>query len=186
MNTRELQAQLRYQLSRMGWNGLGGLALIILALVLLLSWLLPRAHELEQTRLRVEAYAQSHDRTARSPARAAMALDDDHVDAYVSVFPSERALPLLVGKVFAAAEHQGVALQAGEYAEIEDRQSPLRQQRLTFPVKGEMRRIIAFADDVLAAVPSAALQNLTVHREKIEDGVVEAKLSFVIYTQGGR
>jgi Tfp pilus assembly protein PilO len=170
-----LLAYLRYYQGRLGWIGLGGLLAVIAAVALWFLQLAPARMELEALQARVAANRVAI-QTAEVSATTAALTDDERLLAFFNEFPAEEKMPQMLSELFRSAAESGLSLETGEYTLTVIPGSRLKQYRVTLPVKGPLVQILALSSNFLKAVPSAALENASFKREKIDDAQIEAKL----------
>jgi hypothetical protein len=113
------------------------------------------------------------------PANSALGREEQ-VEIFYHAFPPESQVPGSLGQIYQAAEKQGLVLETGEYTRTRTGADRLIRYRVMLPVKGTFKQVLAFMDKVLKD-PALALENATFKRDKVDDVLVEAKLSFVIF-----
>ncbi len=69
-------------------------------------------------------------------------------------------------------------LEKGEYKLSREADFRLARYQVTLPVSGDYARVRGFVNDVLEAVPSAALDELTLKRESVDQPELEARVRF--------
>lgn len=90
-----------------------------------------------------------------------------------------------VRTLFALAAKNGLTLNSGEYKEVLDKASRVTSYQVVLPVKGGYNAIWQFCLQVLAALPFAALDDISFKRELIAEAAPEARLSFTFYLKDG-
>jgi hypothetical protein len=90
-----------------------------------------------------------------------------------------------VKMLFALAAKNGLTLTSGEYKESVDAASRVTSYQVVLPVKGPYNAIWQFCLQVLAALPFAALDDISFKRELIAEAAPEARLSFTFYLKDG-
>jgi len=83
--------------------------------------------------------------------------------------------------VFAAAKRNGVALTVGEYRLVDDSAGGFSRYHVSFPVGGVFRSIEQFSEQVLADLPFAALEEVSLKRDSVGSRQLEARLRFVFF-----
>jgi hypothetical protein len=111
---------------------------------------------------------------------------DASLDTFYGFFPDIAGLPESLDKVYAAAAHQGVLLEQGEYRLINDRDGKFRHYQVTLPVKAAYPKVRSFVEEVLRELPSAALDQVSLKRESVAANVVEAQVKFTLFMRGGQ
>lgn len=90
-----------------------------------------------------------------------------------------------VKMLFALAAKNGLILKSGEYKEVQDKASRVTSYQVVLPVKGSYGAIWQFSLQVLAALPFAALDDISFKRELIAEAAPEARLSLTFYLKDG-
>jgi hypothetical protein len=160
------------------WPGLLGVALLVSSSAFQVLWVQPlqaRAVALES-----QAQALSAQLGARGPA-AARPTQRSQLSNFYAFFPAVEAIPELLGKMQIAARDNQLRLEKGEYRLAQEREFPLARYQVTLPVRGTYPQVRAFVNDVLAAVPAVALEELTLKREAAGDPMVEARVRFALF-----
>lgn len=156
-----------------GWAGLGTL---LVAFVAAWSVLLPQQENLSALRERLLA-AQSRSRDgaeqAASPARQS--------SEFLRRLPTRSDVPAILGVVLEQAQSAELGLESGSYEWRPAREGAFAQYRIALPVHGSYPSIRRFVEATLAAAPPVALESLRIARDDIEESVVDAEISFVIY-----
>jgi Tfp pilus assembly protein PilO len=83
--------------------------------------------------------------------------------------------------VFENAQQRGLRLKLGEYRLAAVPPGRYQRYEMVLPVEGRFDAIQAFSQQVLLALPFAALDDIIVRRESVGSPVVEAKLRFALY-----
>jgi hypothetical protein len=87
----------------------------------------------------------------------------------------------MLGQIQRAAQRNELTLAKGEYKFSEERDFRLAAYQVTLPVSGGYAQVRGFVNDVLDAVPAAALEELTLKREAIDDDALEARVRFTLF-----
>ncbi|MBV8503808.1 MAG: hypothetical protein JO006_19065 [Paucibacter sp.] len=152
----------------LGMLGLGTLLLLLLMLrsaaaeAPLRERLATRQQALRQAL--AAARPSPRDATGLGPLMAALG-EGDRVEQYVQ-------------QVFNTAHAGGIHLGSGEYRWQRDARAETDRYQLRLPVKGPYADVRAFAEQVLADLPFASLDEFSLKRDSIEQEVVEAQLLF--------
>jgi hypothetical protein len=133
---------------------------LLLAGIAAWAWLLPQRAALQQELAR--------------PLPAPSAL-------FYATLGEKRHAEQQVKTLFDLAAQTGLALNHGEYKFGHDKASGVTTYQIALPVKGSYDKIWQFALQALAAVPFAALDEVSFRRETIADASVEARLRFTLY-----
>jgi hypothetical protein len=87
--------------------------------------------------------------------------------------------------IFGIAAKSGVVLSSGQYRAAYDSNGRFHTYQLSLPVKGSYRAVWQFCLQTLAALPFAALDEISVRRESIGDANVTARVRFTLYLKEG-
>jgi hypothetical protein len=152
------------------------LAVVLLALGLVLwAWLLPQRM----------AQAIAMQQPLPAPASLVPAPPPPSANENLALFyqtlGERRYAEQQVRTLFGLAAKTGLSLRQGEYRFGQDRAAGLSTYQITLPVRGPYQNIWQFALQALAAMPFAALDEISLRREAIGDPVVEARLRFTLY-----
>ena len=176
--SRRLTWTLQRTLLGLRWPGLLGLALLVLSAAAYVAAVIPqsgRAVALEREAGRLSSQLNARGGTDARPTPR------NQLSSFFGFFPVVESLPALLGKVQRAAKDNGLDLEKGEYKVSHERDFPLSRYQITLPVKGTYPQVRAFVNDVLAGVPAAALEDLTLKRETAGDPQVEARVRFTVF-----
>lgn len=106
---------------------------------------------------------------------------EERLDAFNAVLGVRGDQGRLVGIVFEQALRQGLSLSRAEYKLDVDRAGGFHTYQMTVPVRGPYPRVRRFVEETLAAVPGAALEEITFRRDAIGTPEPEARLRFVFF-----
>jgi Tfp pilus assembly protein PilO len=160
------------------WPGLLGVALAVFAAAFHALGVRPlhaRVAALEAEARTLEAQAGARGRLAERPTQRSQ------LSNFYAFFPVIEALPEVLGKVQRAARDNGLQLEKGEYRLSQEREFPLARYQVTLPLRGTYPQVRGFVNDVLDAVPAAALDELALKREAAGDPMVEARVRFTLF-----
>lgn len=181
MMARVLQ-HIRYWLGLVGRPGLVGLALLAIAAALVGSVVVPQ-------QARVAHLEQEIERIRRAPVEIETApaeTQEVKVEKFYRSLPQSASTPDWLQKIFDAASTNGVVLEQGEYILLSNPNAKIEQYRIIFPLKGTYPQLRKFTAGALETVPALALESLLFKREKIADGSVDAKITFLLYLERAR
>ncbi len=161
--------------------GILGIGLLAMCAAVYLSTLQPAERRLRETR-------QSTLSLREQIKRAGPGLNDqrpatEQLAQFDRIVPSEKKLPDLLGKIFAAAQAQGLVLEQGEYKVSRDKDDPLMRYEITLPVKGEYPQIRRFLSGVTEDVPIAGLEQIQFERQKVGTPTLDSKIKLVLYLE---
>jgi Tfp pilus assembly protein PilO len=100
---------------------------------------------------------------------------------FYAFFPLTQNVPELLGRINRAAQQHALVLQKGEYKLSREPEFRLARYQVTLPVSGDYAKVRGFVNDVLEAVPSAALEELTLKREAIDLPELESRVRFTLF-----
>jgi len=185
----DLRRSLRRRLRALGWPGVLGIALLAMAAGLYLSLVEPTREQLRQTRQAATTLRQEilqADRDLKGEARTPA----EQLAQFYRLFPDEKDLPIWLGKIFTAAQGQGLVLEQGEYKTSrtslgtgggdDDR---LLRYEISLPVKGEYPQIRRFLAGLAKDVPIAGLEHIQFERQKVGTAQVDCKIMLVLFLE---
>jgi Tfp pilus assembly protein PilO len=100
---------------------------------------------------------------------------------FYAFFPLTENVPELLGRINRSAIEHQLVLEKGEYKLAREADFPLARYQVTLPLHGDYGDVRSFVNDVLEAVPSAALEELTLKRESAELPQLDARVRFVLF-----
>ena len=167
----------RLQLAR-----LGPAACVCLALCLLAAagwaWLLPQ--RAAQARWLAEPLPVPAVLASAPPPPSA----NENLDSFYAVLGEQRYAEQQLKILFGIAAKNGLALNQGEYKLVYDKASGVASYQLLLPLKGSYQAAWQFSLQAPRALPFAALEEVSLHRETIADTSVEARLRLTLYLKG--
>lgn len=180
MNALSLQRQLRWHLQQLGI--IGGLGLLMLLLAVLAWFALVRAGRNETDGVQRKLAALTQQAAGKSGLVSSPELDrEEQLRVFYQRFGKPADVPDSLRRIYKAAIKQGLELESGEYALLQNSSERLARVRVTLPVKGSFRQVLGFMDAVLQDNPTVALENAAFKRDKISDETVEAKLVYLVF-----
>ena len=164
-----------------------GLALLLVAA--LLHWsIVPRAAAALAGERAVLAETQRA-LAAPAPTRVSAPVQVDTLksrhDAFNALLVAPGDATRKIELLFEEAARGKFALARGEYKWGRDADGGFRTLEAGLPVKAPYPVVRRFADDILAAIPAAALLEAGLRREGVGTASLEARLRFVLYLQDG-
>ena len=165
-------------LVKLRWPGLAGLGLILFTVGL-------AAVTIQSGRQRLiglnEEVANLSSRLGSRGATTGSASGRSQLSNFYAFFPLTEDLPELLGRIHRAAMQNQLLLKKGEYKFSRETDFHLARYEVTLPVSGDYARVRGFVNDVLQAVPSAALDELTLKRESVDQLELEARVRFSLF-----
>lgn len=167
-------------LRSLGVPGVVGIGLVILASALFGSAVLPAQSRLEAGRIEETRLREQQQRIDAGLEKRAMT-PVERLDAFYALFPLQTDAAAAIEKIYAAAESKGVTLPRGEYGLTVDPKTNLARYRIVLPVQAGYQQVRGFLAQALRDVPTLALDDLELQREKIGDPQVQAKIYMTLY-----
>ncbi len=155
-----------FWLSRPGWPGLLGLALLAAALALL-AFVLPR-EEGRFAKLRAAPALTVLRLTAPPPSPLAG-------------FLAERDEVRVLGALFRAAHAAGLQLDQGAYRVTRERHGRIAVLTITLPLTGSDTAVRAFLAAIVAATPGLAIESLVLRRPDIATTDITADVRLALF-----
>lgn len=171
--------RLQIEATRLGWMRAVAVLLLLAAILTWSIWLpaLQRRDSIDR-----QSLALLHERLARAPlAVTAAALKHDRVAEFYDALGERRYAEQQLKTLFALAQKSGVAIAAAEYKTGLERNSHVHTWHIALPVRGSYAALRQFSEQVLLAIPFAALDELRFKREVIASPLLEARLRFTLY-----
>lgn len=165
-------------LVRLRWPGFAGLALLAAAAGL--AWFAVQPAR-ERLRALEGQYAELSARARGTHQPAEPRTQRSQLADFYAFFPLTEAVPEMLGQIQRAAQRNDLLLAKGEYKFSEERDFHLASYQVTLPVSGGYAQVRGFVNDVLDAIPAAALEELTLKREASDADALEARVRFVLY-----
>jgi Tfp pilus assembly protein PilO len=171
--------RLRESVEALGSTGVIGVALLVFAAGLYATAVLPLADERASLRAEAERM-QTRLQMSGSPAgrRGTLA---EQLATFYAFFPPPQSSPDWLRKIHTAAKAKGLVLQSGEYKLERSSEARLARYQITLPVVGSYAQIRGFVGQVLADVPAAALEEITLRRENVASPRLEARIRLTLY-----
>lgn len=165
--------QLKHQL---GWQGMSGVVMLLLAAAFLNLSLNPLEQETSLMRSRLDA-------THAKPGSGHPVMTGDRQQELAEFFdslPEQKEVTDTLASIYAIAELTGVELKQADY-HADDKDAPRIEYTMNFPVRGEYQRIRVFVQGVLTKNPAMALDQITFQRDKIGDATLNANVRLTLF-----
>ena len=163
----------------LGWKGLAGLVLIIGSVSYLIIVAAPKAQQLQQLQMKVDAVKANpkqnvSNRTNNDPS--------DISRIFYDVLPTQTEASSKISEILRVATDNGLVINKVEYEQpLSD--SLLVQYQIKLPLTGSYMQIRQFINQVLNTLPSIALNDISLKREDIATDSVDAQVQFTLYLQ---
>jgi hypothetical protein len=179
MNTSASQL-LQWKLRAARTNPVAALALMLLAFgVAAWLWYWPQSQAQKMAQARKPA-------PTAAPAQLVSAPDaSQNLAAFYAALGEQREAEQQIKTLFALAAKNGLNLAAGQYRAAYEQNGRFHTYQVSLPVKGSYRAVWQFCLQTLAAIPFAALDDLSVRREAVGDAAIEAHVRFTLYLREG-
>jgi Tfp pilus assembly protein PilO len=165
-------------LVRLRWPGVVGLGLIVFTVGLTLFGV--QASRQKLMALDREAAAVKAQLGKRSTGPA-LANNRSQLSNFYAFFPLTENLPELLARINRSANQHQLMLEKGEYKLAREPEFRLARYQVTLPIHGDYGELRSFVNDVLEAVPSAGLEELTLKRESADLPQLEGRVRFVLF-----
>lgn len=166
---------------RLGWPGVTGAGLLVLAATVYLTALRPASEQLQRLQRQVDARSSelaSPDAVMPNADSPAMQLVSFH-----KAMPDRATLPDCLEKIFAVADRLGINLDEGDYKLIENSADKMVRMQITLPMKATYPQIRNFIAQLRLAIPAVALAHIQLQRQKVADSNVEAQIRLVLFME---
>ncbi len=183
---------LRKAIAKLGWTGLLGLLLGVSALTVDHHFNAPLRAEISSLRERVArlegaSATRLDDASRNTPSAEPRALfsAQTRLAAFYLYFDRGQPVTDYFALLHAHARSYDVTIGSTDYRRVEPRGASLAAYSLTLPLTGRYSDLRGFIDTVLAEIPVAALDKVSMRR-RAADGLVEAslELTFFLRTEG--
>lgn len=183
MSAARLLVRLQLALARLGWMQILAGLLGITALLAWAVWL-PVLQRADAAQSRDLHRAQVSARQP-PPVQLIAVVGPDRVAEFYDMLGERRHAEQQLRTLFALAKKNGVDISAAEYQTGFDKNSQVHRWQIALPVKGTYPALRRFAEQVLLAIPFAALDELRFKREAIATPLLDARLHFTFYLGDG-
>jgi len=173
---------LRSWAEKLGWPGILGIALIVLAAVFYGWAVAPVAVEVAD--LRAAARATSKQGNVGDSVIGSKASVTEQLATFYAFFPRTDTSTEWIGKIYQAAKANGIVLQSGEYRFEQLNDQKLVRYQITLPVTGAYAQIREFVGAVLNEVPAVAVDEIQLRRDNVSSRALEARIRLSLYLAG--
>ncbi|MGX9773211.1 hypothetical protein ACWYXN_06840 [Janthinobacterium aestuarii] len=161
------------------WPGMLAIAIALAALFVVAGLLRPLTGQIASLQQRVAQAKIAHGGrlTQLPPADEAL----EQLRQYYQFFPAKETLTVWMGRLYATAAENGIALDQGQYQLSHDSKGKLWRYEIVLPVHGSYPQVRAFLAQVLTKIPHLALQSVSFERQKVGDAMIEANIRLTLY-----
>lgn len=162
---------------QLGWQGMAGTVLLVLAGASLMLTLQPLERETAFMRSRIEV---AHSKAAIQTRTFSLGSRQKELGVFFESLPAEQDVTDVLASIYSVAEASGVELKQAEY-HLDDKDRPRVGYRMVFPIQGEYGKIRLFSSRVLADHPTIALDQINFQRDRINDPVLKAEIRLTLF-----
>ncbi|NWL77606.1 pilus assembly protein PilO [Pseudomonas taiwanensis] len=170
------------QTRRLGWPGLVGATLLVLALGYALFGLLPAREALTNLD---QQLAADRAQLAAAPSAVAAKPASDASSAQLEDFrrnlPAQLDATGAIDRIYVLAQQEGISLARGEYALGLDPKTRLARYQVLLPVRGSYPQLRRFLHGLQAQLPALALEEVDLQRKQIADSELEGRIRMTLY-----
>ena len=170
----------RQALERAGWQGAAGVGLLVVSIILCATALPARIAERDGLRQEIDGLRARY-LMSGGAVDVTKSPREDQLATFYGFFPKLTTLPDWLERIYDAADANGVALEAGEYRLIQERDWKLARYQLTLPLKGSYTQVRGFVAQVLNEIPAAALDEVAFKREAIGATALDVRVKLTLY-----
>jgi hypothetical protein len=170
---------LRARVDALGWPGVAGIALVVFAAAMWVSAVQPAIAERDLLQMEADKLERRSRGAATAGERPPTA--PEQLATFYAFFPGAASTPDWLAKVNAAAKANGLTLAAGEYKVSKAGTPRLARYQITLPVQGTYPQIRGFVGAVLADVPAAVVEEVSLKRESVENAKLDARVRITLY-----
>lgn len=166
--------------ARLGLVGAAGLLLLLLAGVFWFGTVRPAQAERDRLAERAARLAERSRVAAALPAREPDS-PERRMARFLAAFPDSAGAPATLLGLQAIAARHGLRLASGEYRFAPEPGTDLVRYQITLPVKAAYPAVRAFLDDALVAMPTLAIDALSLKRESAGAREVEGRVQLSLF-----
>lgn len=173
--------QLRLRLARLGLANLLALLFLVAGAV---AWLvlLPELHSRLRVQQQILPARLAQYQAGQLPAAAAPPRPSVRaLAAFYDTLGDSRYAEQQLKTMFAIAAGLGLQLDLAQYKSAADDPGRFQTYQIVLPVKGSYQQIRQFCEQMLAAVPFAALDEMDLQRDAASESVLQARLRFTLF-----
>jgi hypothetical protein len=185
MNLRLLRQHLIYRLRQLGWVGGAATSLLLGATIYALLTFPAANQRLDQLAEQLGKASEQLKLAEQQPAGNQPLPPGEQLQTFYQAFPKGTTVPDWLGEIYRIAGQQQLALEAGEYALTQSPAGRLDRFRIALPVKATYPQIRRFIATALSTAPALALDGIYLKRDKVGDGIVDARIVFLLYLEKG-
>lgn len=172
-----MRQHLRQLKEQLGWQGMSGIALLVLTGALHVLALQPLEQETAFMHSRLDAAhskGNAQSRTFDSGDR------QKELGMFFDSLPAEQDVTDILASISEVAEASKVELKQAEYR-LDEKNKQRLEYGLFFPVQGGYANIRQFVFRVLADHPAMALDQINFQRDKVNDSILRAEVRLTLF-----
>ena len=175
-----LRERMMRAVMRAGWAGAVGVALLAFALAFGVSAGGDQAAQ-------AEALAAERARLLKVAAAPAVPVLSDRgkLSVFYERFAPASELSVVLGRIHTAAADHGLLPERGDYRSALVSGTPLVRVTASLPMQGSFDDLYAWLGQVLAEQPGAAVEQLSIKRERATAGQIRADVRLSVFVRGG-
>ncbi len=177
----QLKAYLTYWVRQLNKTWQLALVLILLLVTFIALILIPEMSRLDQLTQRLHqasAVAQAERSNAQQRLNDA---SSGRQSSFEDGFPGAASIPDVIAKLIDLAHAKGLEPKEATYQLGKNQVGDLLAYQIRMPINGAYTNVVGFVLELLVKTPNLALENITLKRKTIGDGVVEATLTMTLY-----
>ena len=167
---------MRFQLYRHGWPALLGAVFVLCAVGL---YFLGVQESRDRTaELRAEASVRLQRQVERPDPGAA---EKQRLIAFYDSFPPTQGMLDVIKTIHSRATENGVKLATGSYRLVRDGDAKLQRYQIILPARASYANVHSWLADVMNAVPTVALNDISLQRDDVGSDSVEANVQLTLF-----
>lgn len=172
---------LSYWSRRLGWLLMTGILLAISALVFYATIGRQAEQRLGLIKREIALSGATGKRPVLLPESPQIAIQN-----YYLALPQDTAVPDVLEKIFDAAYENDVALDQGQFKQVQQDGVKFAQYQIVLPATGSYTGIRTFVNRVMLDVSTIALDGISFNRQDTKTPEVDATISFTLYLKAGK
>ena len=183
MKAQLLHRQFLYLLRRLRWQGVGGLLLLLTALVVGATLMQRFYARIDLTNRQIARVSSQLQLARRAPTATSPTTPAEQLGAFYQPFPPGASVPDWLAKIYALAAEQQLVLEAGDYVLTHAESGRLDKFTVSLPVRGSYPQLRQFIRCALVSAPALALERIDLKRDNVAQGSPEARIVFLLFLE---
>ncbi|MCY1259639.1 hypothetical protein D9M68_301070 [compost metagenome] len=168
------------QLQRLGWPGLAGIGVGVLALGYAAFGLLPAWQALQAAEQRSRE-AGEYLQQVESGSVEAPVVPGKQLDEFRSRLPTQLDATTAIDRIYALAGQERITLARGEYSLGIDPKTRLARYQILLPVRGSYPQLRRFMHALVNELPAVVLEDVDLQRKRIADTELTGRIRMTLY-----